>query len=566
MIPLWIKNEYNVYMEGMHGVGKTAVIKEGFLKSGLNLKYFSAATMDPWVDFIGVPREVDDEAGMPYLELIRPKDFRDDNIDAIFIDEFNRAPKKVRNAVMELLQFKSINGRKFENLKMVWAAVNPDDGNYDTEAVDPAQKDRFQIHVKVPYELNQPYLTRVYGNEVAAVAVEWWDELTPELKALVSPRRLDYALDAIKRGLDVRGFILPETTGVAKLVAALTKGPVMGRFKKIFDDNDVENLKKMLKDENDWTSVKKHIINNDEHIGFVLPHLDKEKQMAWMSESQECRNFITTHRHPEKFKDVLNAAANSYDPKIKNMALGILSRIHEKMLADGNKSTQKSSGGSSDDDAVSDIGLKTLLMQTSISKEVETLLTNFSTNEKKEFELLADSYKQPSKNRQKQISGNLIKNVIITQEMKDSCYNSNALYNSIIGLNDLFGEWRYKRIKSNPVEKKAQTLKFLSKYYNWERYYQFSNDLLIYSLQVLDAIFCRSRINYLYNKKYSMQTLEIILVKLLANNPTLNLAELLNQYSYLSAGIQYFVKEQTKINANLSYKSFAKEADTYEVV
>ena len=43
------------------------------------------------------------------------------------MDEFSRAHKKVRNAVMELIQFKSINGRKFKNLKIVWAAINPDD-------------------------------------------------------------------------------------------------------------------------------------------------------------------------------------------------------------------------------------------------------------------------------------------------------------------------------------------------------------------------------------------------------------------------------------------------------
>ena len=40
-------------------------------------------------------------------------------------DELNRAKPKVRNAVMELIQFRSINGIKFNNLRMIWAAINP---------------------------------------------------------------------------------------------------------------------------------------------------------------------------------------------------------------------------------------------------------------------------------------------------------------------------------------------------------------------------------------------------------------------------------------------------------
>ena len=62
-----------------------------------------------------------DDNGNSYLDLVRPQEFQDDEVEAIFMDEFSRH-KKVRNAVMELIQFKSINGRKFKNLKIVWAA------------------------------------------------------------------------------------------------------------------------------------------------------------------------------------------------------------------------------------------------------------------------------------------------------------------------------------------------------------------------------------------------------------------------------------------------------------
>jgi len=143
-----LQNNLNVLLVGKHGVGKTSTVLDVFEKNKINYLYFSAPTMDPWVDFVGVPKEKQDDNGKSYLDLVRPKAFQDDSVEAIFLDEYNRSPKKVRNAVMELIQFKSINGKKFNNLKVIWAAVNPseeDDTNYDIEEIDPAQLDRFEI-------------------------------------------------------------------------------------------------------------------------------------------------------------------------------------------------------------------------------------------------------------------------------------------------------------------------------------------------------------------------------------------------------------------------------------
>ena len=92
--------------------------------------------------------------------------------------------KKVRNAVMELMQFKSINGKKFKNLRIVWAAINPEDEDeYDVERLDPAQKDRFHISLDIPYKPDLDYFTRVYSEDTARAAISWWNELPDEIKA-----------------------------------------------------------------------------------------------------------------------------------------------------------------------------------------------------------------------------------------------------------------------------------------------------------------------------------------------------------------------------------------------
>ena len=116
----------NVLLEGRHGTGKTTLVTEVFSQNCKNWLYFSGSTLDPWVDFVGVTKEI--KKGNDYvLSFVLPEKMADENVEAIFIDEYNRSHKKIRNATMELVQFKSINGRKFPNLKVVWAAINPND-------------------------------------------------------------------------------------------------------------------------------------------------------------------------------------------------------------------------------------------------------------------------------------------------------------------------------------------------------------------------------------------------------------------------------------------------------
>lgn len=211
-----LDNGFNVLLEGSHGLGKTAIIKAVFESRNLRWKYFSASTMDPWIDFIGVPKTVL-RNGKDVLELIKPKEFENDEIEAIFFDEFNRAPPKVINAVMELIQFKSINGKKFNNLKVVWAAINPydEEGTYSVEQLDPATRDRFHIQIKIPLELDTSYLIKTHG-ELSRPFIKWWGELPKELKMQVSPRRLDYAIQVHNAGCDLRDVLVP-TSNVKKL-------------------------------------------------------------------------------------------------------------------------------------------------------------------------------------------------------------------------------------------------------------------------------------------------------------------------------------------------------------
>jgi len=187
-------NNLNVMLQGEHGVGKTSIITSVLEQKGIKFHYFSASTMDPWVDFAGVPSPQKTESGESVIRLIRPEHITQDT-EAFVFDEFNRSHPKIRNAVMELIQKKSINGRKFDKLRFVWAAINPADheNSYDVEEVDPAQMDRFQIQASLPYEPCVNYFEDKYG-VTGKDAVECWNNLPVADKKQISPRRLDEAV------------------------------------------------------------------------------------------------------------------------------------------------------------------------------------------------------------------------------------------------------------------------------------------------------------------------------------------------------------------------------------
>lgn len=298
-LDFWIQHSLNVLFIGHYGVGKTTRILDAFKRNKLKFKYFSAATMDPWCDFIGVPKVITDEGG-PYLDYILPRDLRDDTIEAIYMDEFNRSHKKVRNAVMELLQFKSINGRPFNKLRLIWAAINPEDeGEYQVEALDKAQKDRFQVQVTIPYEPSLSYFMSKFDSKQAKAAVSWWQALPPEEQMEVSPRRLEYALQAYNiPGGNIKD-ILPQSSNPSKLNSMLKTGPIDERMKDIFKQNDLDAAKRFLQVENNYAAAARHLCDNiptdvvdSDWISFFLQAITTEKLSSMMATNEVAYNFI----------------------------------------------------------------------------------------------------------------------------------------------------------------------------------------------------------------------------------------------------------------------------------
>ena len=294
-LDFWIANNLNVLFRGEKGTGKTTRVLEAFERNRLKWLYFSTSTLDVWTDIIGIPREATDKNGVKYLDFIRPKALAEDSVQAIMFDEISRSHKKTRNAIMELIQFKSLNGKKFNNLRLIWAATNPAEEDisgrsYDVEDLDPAQEDRFHVIVDVPYKPDRDFFSSKFGAD-GLNAVDWWFDLTPEVQKQVSPRRLEYALSMNLIGGDLRD-ILPKSANVTKLMQELKGGSFKKNLMKVFSTGNSKEAKKFICNINNFDNCIDEIVKNDKMIALFIPHIEDEKLSDLALKNDKVQKFI----------------------------------------------------------------------------------------------------------------------------------------------------------------------------------------------------------------------------------------------------------------------------------
>lgn len=309
-------SKLNVLLTGKQGIGKTEIIKRVFSEKCGEINsswlYFSGATMDPFVDFIGVPKEKKVKGKDSYLEFIRPS-YMHENIQAIFCDEFNRSARKVRNALMELIQFKSLNGKKFPKLNIIWAAINPynlnedeDDNNdnsnlFQVDPLDPAQQDRFQIQIEIPYAPDPNYFEKKYGQKISEASIEWWYELPEKIRNKISPRRLDYTLDLYKIGGDLED-VIPFESNPSKLLVSIKMGSIEKIVGKLFNIKDSEMVREFLDDENNY-QASSELILEEKYYRYFVPFLNEERKIAAFFSNFEFKKIVL--ENPINFSELL---------------------------------------------------------------------------------------------------------------------------------------------------------------------------------------------------------------------------------------------------------------------
>lgn len=303
---------HNVMLIGDSGVGKTSIIEEVFGKRFKKWKYFNAATMNPWVDLVGIPdRELDEESGEKYLTMVQQKDFATDSVEAIFLDEINRAPKKVRQALMDLILNKRINDREFHNLKTIWIAIN-EGSEFEVDTLDPAIEDRFRVQIVVPSNPDMDYFTKKYGN-LGKQAVFWWNNMDDASKKLISPRRLEYSINQYQVDMPLEHVLPKLKSGTSQLKNLLDAAYPTKQAVNVFTKHEKNKAKNLLDNESFfnamfWQEVELkscHKKYGDDWLKFWLPLMGEEKIIQILDKSKIIKNFVLSSNNIMTFKEEL---------------------------------------------------------------------------------------------------------------------------------------------------------------------------------------------------------------------------------------------------------------------
>ena len=305
-LQLWLKLGLNALFRGHKGVGKTASIFEACAKAGETLLYIPGSTCDPYTDFVGLPRVII-KNGKEKLVFVTRDDL--ESATVIFIDEYNRAPKKVRNGTMELIQFHTINGKLLPNLKCVWAAINRFDENstYDVEELDPAQEDRFHVVMDIPYRCSPAHFVQKHGEHKALAAIKWWEDMPEELRFLCSPRKLDWALEYLDKGVDIRDMI-PHQCNVSKLLEQIEAVDLAAKIRKIYNNNDIPKAKALMNNDNLINDVVEVLVKNDDISLMFLPLAPGEVMSNILFKEENIREHVIRHyENNKRYKSFLDS-------------------------------------------------------------------------------------------------------------------------------------------------------------------------------------------------------------------------------------------------------------------
>jgi len=231
--------------------------------------------------------------------------------------------------VMELLQFRSINGHKMPKLEVIWTAVNPPDPNetYNVDEIDPAQRDRFPIQINVPYDVERSFFKAKYG-EKGAAACNWWDTLSAAQKDQISPRRLDYAVDLFTKGLNITDTVIPKNCDALGFCKAMSLTDPATRLAAAIKAKNNTEISDVLADPG---SLILCIPVIEKYVDTVIPLLNAEQRRA-VGEKSKLIKLKVIEKVTAQMKEYENKIPAFYREYGNKLTLANYSDLHKEFF------------------------------------------------------------------------------------------------------------------------------------------------------------------------------------------------------------------------------------------
>jgi MoxR-like ATPase len=126
-----------VLLEGATGIGKSQIVGEFAAVSGMSMVVLDLSLLEP-PDLVGLP--VIREGRTHYAS---PAELPTTGRGILMLEELNRAEIPVMQPALQLLSARRLHAYELPPGWMCVAAVNPDDGDYQVNRLDPALRSRF---------------------------------------------------------------------------------------------------------------------------------------------------------------------------------------------------------------------------------------------------------------------------------------------------------------------------------------------------------------------------------------------------------------------------------------
>lgn len=138
---------------GMHGIGKTELVKQVAENNGYKFVYIAPAQFEEMGDLIGMPKIETSDKGDSITKFIPPAWVPTDVGPGVFlIDDVNRADDRILRGMMQLMQnYELVSWKMPENWIFVLTA-NPDGGDYSVTTMDDAMLSRM-LHVTMEFDV-----------------------------------------------------------------------------------------------------------------------------------------------------------------------------------------------------------------------------------------------------------------------------------------------------------------------------------------------------------------------------------------------------------------------------
>lgn len=116
----------NSFVFGQRGTGKTFIVRDVVKSMGIKATYWNCSVFER-PDAGGMPKLLD-ASNSDYISYLLPYYFKNliegDEKTVLFMDELDKAPHDVVAPLLEIFQFRTINGRPLKNVQAIIAAGN----------------------------------------------------------------------------------------------------------------------------------------------------------------------------------------------------------------------------------------------------------------------------------------------------------------------------------------------------------------------------------------------------------------------------------------------------------